>query len=566
MDTKRIILLAAIAFIAMQLWTAWQKDYGQTPAQAVALNTDNNSLIPDKILNSRSATTTTTESKNDHVVNPLVATNTGNTVKVITDTLQLDIASKGANIVKAALPQYPVSLDKSDQPTVLLNTSPQSEYLAQSTFISKGAKHGSADAYYKTSQQTYKLGENDNEMHVDFKWMSPEGVEFIKRYEFTRGDYDIGVKFIVNNASSKPWQGNLVTQLARTSEDPSGKKGFFNIHAYFGASVSTEKESYKKLPFGDFKKKKLMETSQGGWAAMQQHYFLSAWIPEQKQENLFYTHVTGNDLHVVGVRGPQINVNPGASEVSSAKLYVGPELPEQLKTLAPHLNMTVDYGWLWFISDILYWMMSKINMLVGNWGWSIIILTLLIKALFYPLSAASYRSMSRMRLLQPKIATLRERYADDKQKLTKETMELYRREKVNPFGGCLPILIQIPIFIALYWVLVESVQLRQAPFIFWIHDLSIKDPFYILPILMGITMLIQQRMNPAPPDPVQAKVMMMLPIVFTILFMNFPAGLVLYWVVNNTISMLQQGFIMHQVNSGKGRVKQKRLKSSAAKK
>ena len=313
-----------------------------------------------------------------------------------------------------------------------------------------------------------------------------------------------------------------------------------------------------------------MESSQGGWAAMQQHYFLSAWIPEQNQENLFYTHTQGSDLYTVGIRGPDVKVAPGTQTITQAKLYVGPELTEQLKQLAPHLDMTVDYGWLWFISDILYWLLAKMYLLMGNWGFAIIAVTVLIKLLFYPLSAASYRSMSKMRALQPKIAMLRERYGDDRQKLTQETMALYRRDKINPFGGCLPILVQIPIFIALYWVLVESVQLRQAPFIFWIHDLSVKDPYFILPILMGITMVIQQRMNPAPPDPTQAKVMMMLPIVFTLLFMNFPAGLVLYWVVNNGLSILQQWYIMRQYSDGnkasKGKGKAKALKSGTAKK
>ena len=307
-----------------------------------------------------------------------------------------------------------------------------------------------------------------------------------------------------------------------------------------------------------------MATSVGGWTAMQQHYFLSAWIPDQNQKSLFYTHMTGDGLYVVGSRGPELSVPAGSTLKSSAKLYVGPELTEQLKTLAPHLDMTVDYGWLWFISDILYWLLIKIQALIGNWGWAIIVLTLMIKLAFYPLSAASYRSMSKMRNLQPKIKQLRERYGEDRQKMTQETMELYRREKVNPFGGCLPILIQIPIFIALYWVLVESVQLRQAPFIFWIQDLAVKDPFYILPILMGITMILQQRMNPAPPDPTQAKIMMFLPVVFTVLFLNFPAGLVLYWVVNNTISMLQQGFIMRQVNKGAKKKGKKGGKSKSA--
>ena len=287
--------------------------------------------------------------------------------------------------------------------------------------------------------------------------------------------------------------------------------------------------------------------TKGGWVVMQQHYFLSAWVPNEQQINHYYTSVSPNDVYTIGFLGPQLNVAAGDKLVTKTKFYAGPQLTDRLHSIAPNLDLTVDYGWLWFISMGIFWLMKKIHLVIGNWGWSIILVTICIKAVFYKLSATSYRSMAKMRKLTPKIQALKQRFGDDKQKMSQETMKLYKKEKVNPFGGCLPILIQIPFFIALYYVLIESVELRQAPFIFWIHDLSIKDPFYVLPLLMGISMLIQQKLSPPPPDPMQAKMMMLLPIVFTVFFLNFPAGLVLYWVCNNTLSILQQWYVMRTI-------------------
>ncbi len=558
MDTKRIIILAAIAFVAMQLWSAWQLDHGQKAPVSETLSTQN-TTIPQEIL-SGAATHPTDATINPQVLN-LKDSQQENLITVTSDVLNLKIDPRSADIVYASLPKYSTALDKPNDPIVLLTTDPKYQYIAQSTFITKDS-FPLEEAMYATAKPQYHLAADQQQLTVDFSWKNSAGIEFIKRYMITRGQYNILIQYLINNYSSTPWKGNLITQLSRTANDPNATKGFFNIHAYFGASISTQNDPYQKLTFADIKSKKLMESSQGGWAAMQQHYFLSAWIPGQNQENLYYTHTQDNNLYTIGIRGPDLYAGPGATAKTQAELYIGPELPEKLKLIAPHLDMTVDYGWLWFISDILYWLLATIYSFIGNWGWAIITVTVLIKLAFYPLSVASYRSMSKMRALQPKIAMLRERYGDNRQQLTQETMALYRREKINPFGGCLPILIQIPIFIALYWVLVESVQLRQAPFMFWIQDLSLKDPFYILPILMGITMMVQQRMNPAPPDPTQAKVMMVLPIVFTLLFMNFPAGLVLYWVVNNSISILQQGYIMRQVNSAETKNHIKRLSSS----
>jgi YidC/Oxa1 family membrane protein insertase len=351
----------------------------------------------------------------------------------------------------------------------------------------------------------------------------------------------------VINQSSQPWEGNLYTQLMRTDSPPPNNSGFMNLATYFGAAVSTPQKPFEKITFKEMNQKSLDQTVEGGWAAMIQHYFISAWIPEKSVTSTYYTKVLPNGLHAIGMIGKPVTAAPGTTVTSGATLYVGPSLGDQLEQAAPHLKLTIDYGWFWFISDIIFWMMQHIYDVVGNWGWSIVIVTIIIKLLFYQLSNNSYRSMSGLKKLQPRIELLKERYKDDKQKLTQATMELYKEAKVNPMSGCLPILIQIPVFIALYWVLVESVQLRQAPFIFWIHDLSQHDPYYILPVMMGISMFLQQRLNPPPPDPMQAKIMMLMPVLFTFLFANFPAGLMLYWFVNNTLSFLQQWHIMHRV-------------------
>jgi YidC/Oxa1 family membrane protein insertase len=303
--------------------------------------------------------------------------------------------------------------------------------------------------------------------------------------------------------------------------------------------------------------KTLNQTITGGWAAMIQHYFVSAWVPSKTETSQYFSKVTNDGLYTIGMVGPKWTVPAGQTMDNASQFYAGPAIGDKLEKVAPGLQLTIDYGWFWFISVIIFWMMQKIHTVVGNWGWSIVLVTLVIKLLFYRLSAKSYRSMSVLKKLQPKINQLKERFGEDKQKFTQATLELYKKEKVNPMSGCLPILIQIPVFIALYWVLIESVQLRQAPFILWIHDLTLKDPYNVLPILMGISMFLQQRLNPPPPDPIQAKVMMAMPIVFVWMFWSFPAGLMLYWFVNNSLSFLQQWYIMHTIGDLKAKPKKR---------
>lgn len=543
MDLRRFVLVAALAMIGYLLWTAWQQEFSSPKAATVASEarssddgSDRYPVISDSALPGKSDSAASTVD-----ISPSTGYGASSqTVRVQTDVLDLTIDEATGKFIYAGLLNYPVSLDAPNQPVVLFNNKPETQYYAESTLLTSDKHFSDSELTYQSRQKQYQIEPGQDKVVVELVATNSKGIQFHKQYTFKRGDYAVGLEYSITNNSAVNWQGHLATLLSRTDAKPQSKRF---VRTYFGASISTADKPYQKVPFKKMKKDNLSENTEGGWAAMQQHYFLGSWIPDQSVVNHYFSRVNSAGLYTIGTYGPVINIAPGETKQAASTLYVGPEIPSVLKQLAPHLDMTVDYGWLWFISAILFWLMQRIYDVVGNWGWSIILVTMMIKLCFYRLSAKSYRSMNAMKKLQPKLLALRERFGDDRQKLSQATMELYRKEKVNPFGGCLPILVQIPVFIALYWVLIESVELRQAPFIFWIKDLAVKDPFYILPLLMGVSMFIQQKLNPPPPDPTQAKVMMFLPVMFTILFMNFPAGLVLYWVVNNTLSILQQWYI-----------------------
>ncbi len=386
-------------------------------------------------------------------------------------------------------------------------------------------------------------------MDLQTEISSPQTLHVTKRFTFYRGKYNFDVAYVVNNPSDEVYRGIFYGRLKRTAM-PEKNGGFLGVQTYTGAAVSTEKKPYQKVPFKEIKGHKFAKiTEKGGWIAMVEHYFLSAFIPPQSEINTYDTQML--DQHGIPAYGIQfyspLLVPPHSEELVQAQLYLGPLITEDLQGLAPGLELTVDYGIFWPICKPIFWLLKKMDDLTGNWGVAIILTTLIIKLLFYKLSASSYRSMGNMKRLQPKIKQLKELHGEDRQTFGQAMMALYRQEKVNPLGGCLPILVQIPVFIALYYVLLGSVELREAPFFGWIHDLSAKDPYYILPVLMGLTMLLQQRMNPAPPDPMQAKMMMFMPVVFTVLFLQFPSGLVLYWVVNNLLSILQQWVISRKI-------------------
>ncbi len=566
LDYARIALYTLLAILGFLLYQAWIADH--PPAGAAATSAATTSVVsssttaaatdhyvPDATTTATAATTTTAVAASSSPPSSMVATpaNTplptlakGQLVKVMTDLLQVTIDTRGGDIVEAQLLKYPESLG-SVSPFLLFNDNPSTRYIAESGLLSKrGPDMSSAQALYKTAKTDYVLDPNQNSLVVKFNW-EENGVKVTKLFTFTRDSYEIKIGYEINNQSLQPWEGNLYTQFIRTDTPPPSHGGLVNLATYFGAAISSPQKPYEKISFGDMRSNNLERVIPDGWVAMVQHYFVGAWVPPKTAVSTYYSKNLGNNLYAIGMIGAAVTAAPGATIAAESKLYAGPAIAERLEKTAPSLQLTIDYGWFWFIAIAIFWMMQKIYDVVGNWGWAIVLVTVIIKLLFYHLSNKSYRSMSMMKKLQPKIEALKLRHGDDKQALTKATLDLYRQEKVNPMSGCLPILVQIPVFIALYWVLVESVQLRQAPFILWIHDLSQQDPYYILPILMGISMYLQQRLNPPPPDPLQAKVMMLLPIVFTVMFANFPAGLMLYWFVNNTLSFLQQWYIMHKM-------------------
>ncbi len=470
------------------------------------------------------------------------------TVQVKTDVLDLTIDTLGGDIIQLILPDYAENQKTYGQGYILLDDSAKRYYIAQSGLASEEGPdvRGVGRGHFQTSQKAYQLEKDQNSLIVDLKMHTETGVEIIKRFSFNRNSYVIMVEYLINNNSKAPYKGNFYARLKRKNEDKSSG-GFLGIQTFTGAAIHTPETPYKKISFKDIQEKPLDQSIEGGWAAMVEHYFISAWIPPLDTIYTYQTHKSDQSIYSVGLVGPTLSVAPGEQKKIQAKLYAGPEITEDLKALAPGLELAVDYGILWPICQPIFWTLNKIYHFTGNWGVAIILITVLIKLLFYKLSATSYRSMGNMRKLQPRLEALKQRYGDDKQKFSQSVMELYKKEKINPLGGCLPIVVQIPVFIALYYVLLGSVQLREAPFIFWISDLSAKDPYYVLPILMGISMLIQQKLNPAPADPVQAKVMMLMPIIFTVLFLNFPSGLVLYWLVNNVLSIAQQWFISSRI-------------------
>lgn len=547
MDIKRIVLYMALAMVGLSLWNAWQVDYPAKPpvveSPSSQLTTDGHllpqitpSVSEDPVINQTPKSTETIPSQ---------------LISVKTDVLDVSIDTRQGDIVNGLLLDYPLSVEDKSKPFPLLQNNPTERYVANSSlFVTNGQKVESLDFNFTSAQQNYQLSPDQNELVVVLEGKNTDGLAVTKEFIFTKGSYLITVNYKILNKGATEWKGYMNTQLLRSSPQED-KSSVFHVGSYTGASYSSPgQHRYQKVSFSNMTKDNLDVDAKGGWIAMQQHYFLSAWVPDENSTNKFYTRAAQNDFTIGAVSQP-IAIQPEQQRELSSRLYIGPEITSTLKAISPSLDLTVDYGILWFVSSLLFSLMKAINSVVGNWGWSIVLVTVLIKLAFYRLSATSYKSMAGMRKLQPKLQALKERYGDDKAKISQATMELYKQEKVNPLGGCLPIVIQIPVFIALYWVLLESVELRQAPFILWIRDLASADPFHVLPLIMGATMLIQQKLNPAPPDPMQAKVMMFLPILFTGLFWSFPAGLVLYWIVNNTLSIMQQWYITRKYSDEK---------------
>ena len=553
MDIKRTILIAALAVVSYVMVLKWNDDYGQAalPTQNTAASTVAPGL-PDGVPagnNGASADVPSANAESSPAELAPVALSK-DLVRVKTDVLELAIDPVGGDIVQLNLPKYPRRQDHPNIPFQLFDNGGERVYLAQSGLTGANGPDARSTGrpLYAAEQRSYQLADGQEQLVVDLKF-SDNGVNYIKRFSFKRGEYDLTVSYLIDNQSAQPWSGNMFAQLKRdASGDPSSSTAT-GTATYLGAALWTAAEPYKKVSMKDIDKGSLKENVSGGWVAWLQHYFVTAWIPAKSDNNVVQTRKDSQGNYIIGYTGPAISVPAGGKVETSAMLYAGPKIQSKLKELSPGLELTVDYGFLWFIAQPIFWLLQHIHSLLGNWGWSIIVLTMLIKGLFFPLSAASYRSMARMRAVAPKLAALKERFGDDRQKMSQAMMELYKKEKINPLGGCLPILVQMPVFLALYWVLLESVEMRQAPWMLWITDLSIKDPFFILPIIMGATMFIQQRLNPTPPDPMQAKVMKMMPIIFTFFFLWFPAGLVLYWVVNNCLSISQQWYITRRIEA-----------------
>ena len=564
-EQLRPILLIGLAVVGFLLWQEWQEAYGpgarREPAPAVR-DTPAARDLPRAGETRRGDAPSATEaprapdvpSAADLPVTaaqpapaPTPPTGEVDVVTVRTDVLAVRIDPQGGTIWQVSLTRYPIEIEEPDVPFVLMDDRAGLVYVAESGLVGPSAPNH--HAVLSPERSDYQLAPGTDRLDVRLHWQDENGVRIAKVFEFARDSYEIGVRYEVDNQSALPWTGQAYGQFRRVPPEDSG--GLGTIYTYTGAVLSSPDKPYEKIDFDDMESEDLDREVRDGWMAMIQHYFASAWIPERSVVARYYTKALPGHEFLAGLVGPPITVAPGTSGETRLKLFAGPKVQDWLEAAAPGLKRTVDYGWLFFIAQPLYVALEFIHDYVGNWGWSIILLTFLIKLAFYHLSAASYRSMARMRKLSPKIQTLRDRHSGDRQKMNQAMMELYKKEKINPLGGCLPIVVQIPVFIALYWVLLETVELRHASFIFWLKDLAAHDPFFVLPLLMGGSMFLQQRMSPTPPDPIQAKVMMFLPIIFTGFFLFFPSGLVLYWLVNNLLSIAQQWAITKRIEGGK---------------
>lgn len=562
MDIKKIILWIGLAIVSYMMVLAWNNDYHQAPQAPVAeqaapatdnvqeQNTGNTQNASDT--NGEFATPEDTGDKPVSVDDTGVPTKSGSTEKPViirTDVLELAIDPVGGNIIRAALLKYKDSLGD-PAPLELLQKTRARTYMMESSLIGQDGFDASRNGKiptYSTTKDQYKLKQDAKTLTVDFT-TKRNGISVTKRYTLSRDSYEIDVHYLINNQSDKAWKANFAGKIVRDeSGDPTAQRSL-GIHSYLGMVLSTPNETYEKYDFDDMQEEPVNVTVKGGWIAFLQHYFLSAWIPGDDSQHQYQT-TQRNNLTVMGFVSPATVVDPGSEAEVGARAYIGPKVIDRLEAVAPNLDRTVDFGFLFFIALPLFFILDWFHSLVGNWGVAIILLTVTVKAVFYKLSATSYRSMARMRAVAPELKQLRENYGDDRQRMSQEMMALYKRKKINPLGGCLPILVQMPVFISLYWTIFESVQLRHAPFFLWINDLSVMDPYFILPILMGISMFIQMSLNPTPPDPMQAKIMKLMPVVFTVFFLWFPAGLVLYWLSNNILSITQQYYITRKIEA-----------------
>jgi len=555
MDIRRTILWMILTFSLLLLWNNWQTYNGkpsmfgpsltsETVDPAVQQAQQNDVSVPNAAVTQSPATAAAA------VPGEQAAPAQSQQVEVSTDVLRLTFDTQGAQLVRAVLPNYAVS-SKSEEPFTLLDRRAGYTYVAQSGVV--GAPAGQSFPNHLTPFHYVGQEQKAGATEVRFEATSDD-VRVVKVFTLRPGSYDIAVRHEIHNLGETAIQPTVYLQLERDGNEPSGSS-FYST--FTGPALYSAEDKYQKIDFSDLDKSRHNYTrdADNGWIGMVQHYFASAWVPRQGVQRHNEALRIGDNLYAIRTLVPAGSIAPGEVAAVDANLWVGPQDQDAMSDLAPGLELVVDYGWLTIIAKPVFKLMTWIHTLLGNWGWTIVALTVLIKLAFYPLSAASYRSMAKMKKFTPRMQALREKFGDDKAKMNQAMMELYRTEKINPLGGCLPMLVQIPVFIALYWVLLGSVEMRGAPWILWIQDLSARDPWFILPAIMMATMFLQIKLNPTPPDPMQARIMMLMPLIFGGMMFFFPAGLVLYWVVNNILSIAQQRFVMHQIDKAEAAAK-----------
>ena len=561
MDWQRTILIGGMGLVAWMLVIQWN----QFEDQNVALEQSYSESQTNYESSFDSVTTSTGSANSDELpqlqsvpessglLDLALPTPNENFITAQNDVIEIVIDPIGGDIVSGLLlTHFDKKLEDGGQPFPILQNSRDNTYVARSGLIGpSGTDTAEGRPKFSIASTNFVLNDDQDTLNIDLV-LNDSGVRIVKRFTLSRNSYDIGVQYIINNGSSSDWNGTFYGQIKRDAKPPVTDVSGFSMQPFLGAALRQPEKNYAKFDFSDIEDEPVKTSIEGGWVAMVQHYFISAWIPPADELNNFTLRKLSNqDMYLLSFTGAPISVPVGESADYKASFYIGPKDQDALIGMAEYLDRTLDYGFLWILAEPIFKAMKMIHSVIGNWGWTIILLTLGIKLILYPLSAASLKSMAKMRNLQPQMLRLKELYGDDRQKMSQETMSLYKKEKVNPAGGCFPMLLQMPVFISLYWVLMESVEIRHAPWIFWIQDLSAKDPYFVLPIIMGASMLFMQKLQPAPTDPMQAKIMQIMPIAFTFLFMGFPSGLVLYWTVNNLLSMAQQWFVNRQLINNK---------------
>ncbi|OFC71503.1 membrane protein insertase YidC [Alteromonas confluentis] len=542
MESQRSFLLIGLALVSFLLWDQWQKDYGPQPVQPAATEQTSVEAGNEGVPSSVPMSDDIPASSNEDVpgVTPEAKPNAARMIHVLTDTLDLQIDLVGGDVIKANLVKFPLTQESTETYSLLRPT--DGLYVAQSGLIGRDGPDAnrSGRPRYDAEQQEFVM--QGDTLSVPLTWQNADGVAVTKTYNFTKGSHDIALTYTIANNSSQTTTFQQYAQLKQTTQVPDGGNMF--MPTYRGAAYGTDEDRYEKYPFDDIEDKNLKVSTAGGWVSMLEHYFVSAWVPPQSQTNNLYSKLVQNQYAIIGFTGTPVNVNAGDTVTVGSELYLGPKDQDTLEGLANGLDLTVDYGILWWLSKPLFALLQFLHSLVGNWGVAIILITVVVKGAMYPLTKKQYESMARMRNLAPKMQQLKDRFGDDRQKMSQAMMELYRKEKVNPMGGCLPIILQMPIFLALYWVLLESVELRHADFFLWITDLSVKDPYFVLPVLTGASMWLLQKLQPTTvTDPMQQKIMQFMPVAMSVFFLWFPAGLVLYWLVSNIITLVQAKLI-----------------------